>query len=80
MLLLAKGLACYPFDLIALIGFADVLFRDNETKPCNAQIVGSSQDQKIWVRSADGSIGEHSGKKRLVEEALIFAKLKPRRG
>jgi len=31
VLLLAKGLPRYPFDLIAVIGFADVLFWNHQT-------------------------------------------------
>jgi hypothetical protein len=77
VLLLAKGLSCYPLDLIALVGFANVFFGYNETQTGNSQIVGSCENQEVWVRCPDRSVSEDSRKKRLVKKALIFAKLIP---
>lgn len=77
VLLLAKGLPRYALDLIALVRFADMLFRNHESDASNPEVVRTSENQKIGMRGPNGCIGEDSRKKRLVEEALILAKLIP---
>lgn len=77
VLLLAKGFPCYALDLIALIGFADMLFWHHQSNASNTQIIRSGENQEVGVGCANRSVIKDNSKLRLIEKTLMFAKLKP---
>ena len=77
MLLSTKGFASYALDAVALVRFANVLFGHHQPQAGVSNIIGASEDQKIWMRCADRCIGKYSGKIRLIQQTLLFGKGKP---
>jgi len=77
VLLLAKGLPRHTLDIVAMIRLAHVFFWYDQANSRITQIIGAGEDEEMGVRRSDRSIRKDSSKQRLVEKALIFAKLKP---